>query len=114
MPNISAANRTRTNAIRKLNDAFRKSFRGGKIFVTPGVTMRHDLPEIVQRVRDYDTFDQGNDPYGEHDFGTLKIGDDALFWKIDCYDLDMQHASPYPADPNVTCRVLTVMLAEEY
>ena len=114
MPTTSAADCTRTNAIRELNDAFRKSFRGGKIFVTPGVTMRHDLPEIIRQVREYDTFDQGNDPYKEHDFGALKIGEDLLFWKIDCYDLDLANGSPDPTDVAVTCRVLTLMLADEY
>jgi hypothetical protein len=103
-----------TEKIRALNDAFRKSFRGGNIFVTPGVTMRQDLPEIVQRVRNYDGFGQGNDPHREHDFGALKIGEDVLFWKIDCYDVDMQYGSLDPSDPAVTCRVMTIMLAEEY
>ena len=37
-----------------------------------------------------------------------------IFWKIDCYDRDLKFGSPDPADENVTTRVLTVMLAEEY
>jgi hypothetical protein len=37
-----------------------------------------------------------------------------LFWKIDCYDRELHFGSPDPADPTVTTRVLTLMLASEY
>ena len=111
MPTVSIR---KTDIIRSLNDEFRRTFRGGKVFVTAGVSLRQDLPEIIQRVRTFDEFTADNDPHGEHDFGAVKIGSDLLFWKIDCYDLDMQYGSPDASDPNVTARVLTLMLAEDY
>ena len=38
----------------------------------------------------------------------------AILWKIDYYDRSYQMASEDPADPEITNRVLTVVLASEY
>ena len=40
--------------------------------------------------------------------------DGGAIWKIDYYDRSRSHHSPDAADPKVTLRVLTVMLAGEY
>jgi len=37
-----------------------------------------------------------------------------VFWKIDAYDSELRFGSDDPADPAVTRRVLTIMLASEY
>jgi len=37
-----------------------------------------------------------------------------VFFKIDCYDLALSAHSPDAGDPNVTKRVITIMLASEY
>jgi hypothetical protein len=37
-----------------------------------------------------------------------------IFFKIDYYDRTLTAHSPDPADPAVTRRVITVMLASEY
>ena len=39
---------------------------------------------------------------------------ETLFWKIDAYDRALEWGSPDPADPRVSRRVLTIMLASEY
>ena len=70
--------------------------------------------ELLIAVEDFDAFTPDNDPYAEHDFGVVKLSGNTFFWKIDTYYVDLQMHSPDPTDTNVTTRVLTVMLAEEY
>ncbi|KJV09061.1 hypothetical protein VZ95_13810 [Elstera litoralis] len=102
--------------IRTLNDRFRRSFSGGTVLVTPGIRAlpEDQQAEVLHAVRSFTAFDPGNDPYGEHDFGSVEIAGQRCFWKIDAYDLTLTEASPDPADPSVTRRVLTIMLASEY
>ena len=78
-----------------------------------------NLPAILEELREFSDFGPGNDPYHEHDFGAFKVAaengiEKLLFFKIDDYDPELMMGSPNPADPAVTGRVLTVMLAEEY
>ncbi len=113
MPNEHSKPVTR---IQELNDAFRRSFVGGVVVVTAGFEA---LPSdrrglILAKVRAFEQFNEDNDPHGEHDFGLIQDGGARYFWKIDYYDRDLELMSPDPADPSVTTRVLTVMLADEY
>jgi hypothetical protein len=99
-----------------LNDAFRTTFRGGKVVMTAGV---NELPDCVKAaalrmVAEFNEFTEGNDPYGEHDFGSFEVANQKFFWKIDYYDKELQYGSEDPADPDKTTRVLTLMLAEDY
>lgn len=49
---------------------------------------RETQTEIFDRVRRFSDFQPGNDPYGEHDFGSLATSDgESAFWKIDYYAL---------------------------
>jgi hypothetical protein len=104
-----------TDAIRSLNDDFRRSFVGGVVLLTAGVEALPDdvRRSLLKRVREFDAFTPHNDPYGEHDFGAIDEHGVRFFWKIDTYDRDMSAHSPDPTDPEVTTRVLSVMLAEE-
>lgn len=107
---------TRVRRIRELNDAFRRTFEGGRVLMTQGI---HSLPEgacagILQRVRSFSSFSEANDPHGEHDFGSFEHAGQTIFWKIDCYDERLAFGSEDPSDPAKTTRVLTIMLAEEY
>jgi len=60
----------KTVRIRELNDAFRKSFVGGKVVVTEGVDGLSDGDKIalLTKVRTFDDFHRDNDPHHEHDF----------------------------------------------
>lgn len=69
--------------------------------------------ELMRAVRDFDTFDRGNDPYGEHDLGSFDFEGTSCMWKIDYYNLDLSGGSEDPSNPFQTVRVLTIMRADE-
>ena len=103
--------------VRLLNDEFRCFGIGrGSVMLTAGIheTGPNFVQEVVSMVQACDDFTRDNDPYDEHDFGSFYIGGERLFFKIDYYDLGLQGHSPDAADPAMTHRVLTVMLASEY
>lgn len=105
-----------TARIRALNDDLRRLHRGGTIVLTPGIQALAEctLRRVDVAIANFTAFDPENDPYDEHDFGSVSVAGETAFFKIDYYDLDLRNHSPDPADPNVTRRVLTIMLAEEY
>lgn len=102
--------------IRALNDRFRSCFIGGRVLITEGVRALGQEFEsaTVEAVQTFRDFSGDNDPYGEHDFGAVRINDTKVFWKIDYYDRACRYGSEDPADPSQTTRVLTIMLASEY
>jgi hypothetical protein len=102
------------------NDAFRRALgetphHPGRLLVTGGIS---DQPvafvfAALKAIRDTTVFPEGDDPYGEHDFGAIEHEGVKVFWKIDYYaDADCESGAETPAE---RCyRVLTVMLADEY
>ena len=109
--------------IRLLNDAFRTQYLAigpfraqNQLVITQGVAdLGNDfIDRAVKAVRQFSDFTEGNDPSGEHDFGIFKLDGNTLNWKIDYYDEALESGSRDPADPAVTTRVLTILLAEEY
>ncbi len=102
--------------IRTLNDELRRNLPAGHAVITTGVAAlgSETVARIVQTVAIYDDFCQANDPYEEHDFGALEVDGNVIFFKIDYYDKALAYHSPDPADPSVTERIITIMLAEEY
>lgn len=103
-----------TEAIRLLNDQFRRTFIGGKVVATAGIMALDRAIDIITAVRHYTDFNEDNDPYNEHDFGALDCDGAKVFWKVDYYNKTLTAGSPDPSNPLVTTRVLTLMLASEY
>ena len=102
--------------VRRLTDQLRRYWLGGRVMVTTGVSALGPrfLEAALAAVATYDRFDRDNDPYGEHDFGAVEVAGVRLFWAVSYYNADLSGASPDPADPSVTTRVLTIMLASEW
>ena len=113
---MAASATTARERVRTLNDRLRQHGIGGTVVITPGVrALGLQMPlQIQEAVARFDAFSPDNDPYAEHDFGSVEVGGHTVFFKIDAYDLDLQFGSPDPADPSVTRRVMTLMLAEKY
>ena len=108
---------SRTETIRRLNDALRSGASDdGTILITAGIrAMGSDfVGAVAKAVSEFDAFTPDNDPHQEHDFGALDVRGERVFFKLDYYDLSMTAHSPDAADPTVTRRVLTIMLASEY
>ena len=84
--------------IKTLNDNFRQSLQGGRVMLTAGIKAKtHDeIAEILEEVRSFDYKGQ------------------KIFFKIDYYDFNYEYMSENPADPTITNRVLSIMLADEY
>lgn len=125
--------REQTARIARLNDLARSAM--GIACTAVATVGFRSLPEADQsQVRElietYDAFDEDNDPHGERDFGCVyqlacgrwtterpRLRDDErerVFWKFDYYDRDLRFGSEDAANPAVTRRVLTIMLADEY
>jgi hypothetical protein len=76
--------------------------------------MEIPIRELAQTVVGFADFTEQNDPHGEHDFGAFEFHGHKVFWKIDAYDLDYHGGSDDPSDLSKTCRLLSIMLAEEW
>ena len=107
---------TQVERIRSLNDELRQHLLGGLAVMTPGVAAlgQEAVDRIVKTITEFDDFCHDNDPHEEHDFGSFEDEGTTIFFKIDYYDRSLNHHSPDPADPSVTERVITIMLADEY
>lgn len=110
----------RAVAIAALNDLFRHSLGMAEVFrACPGHVVltaavdaltHQDRVKLLKAVRDFSEFKEGNDPYGEHDFGA--VGE--YLWKIDYYNRTLDAGAEDPANASTCARVLTIMHRSEY
>lgn len=115
-------NLSRAERIARLNDRARSGFDpSARILFTrgcldafcsgdtsAGLLTQAQLIAAIRRHR----FDE--DAWGERDFGRLIFEGQTIFFKIDYYDTNLEIGSEDPADPSVTARLVTIMLASEY
>ena len=102
--------------IAALNDEIRCKGLGGRIMITSGIQElgQSALLQIKMMIATFDEFNEDNDAHGERDFGMIKYNGETIFWKIDYYDKELEFGSPDPTNPDVTTRVMTIMLDNEY
>ena len=103
------------------NDEFRKAILtnpqhvGGKVVLTSGIASldTDELAEVFTlEVKNFSEFSEDNDPHKEHDFGSVTIDGEKVFWKIDYYaDEKLDQGTE---DTLNSYRVLTIMFADEY
>lgn len=103
--------------IADFNDKFRRREDPslGIYIMTAGVKelLVEKQAQLINLVKNFDSFTKDNDPYGERDFGKVTLDEEDYFWKIDYYDLDLKYFSENPADPSLTRRVMTIMHSNE-
>ena len=101
----------RREKIIALNDNLRKTFKGGRVQMTPAV---YNLgPQLRGRAiwatARYDRFADDS----EHDWGVFIFAGYSFEWHIEYRGADGTSISPDPADPGKTFRVLTLYVAED-
>ena len=77
-----------------------------QLVITPGIQEmgRDGIAAAILKIKDFNNFNEENDPYGEHDV----IIDGKIMCKIDYYDDDFEG---FEEDGN---RVFTIMRTSEY
>lgn len=111
---------TQSQKIARLNDQFRQNLAYfallGQVVTTASIATlpQNEKFQIFKKVSELKGFNEDNDPYGEHDFGSFNHNADTIFWKIDYYDKAMKYGSEDPADKSKTRRLLTIMYSYEY
>lgn len=106
-----------TARIQFLNDAYRSCVPYlSDFFVNSNVieAMGDRQSDLWRAIRDFDKFTDENDPYYEHDFGSVNVNGHEIWWKINYYDENREYGSSDPSNPAITHRVMTVYFPEDH
>jgi hypothetical protein len=102
--------------IAELNDRFRQGVSHlGKVVMTPAVSMMsiEQRVALMKMVRNFNDFNEDNDPHSEHDYGSIEFEGEDYLWKMDYYDVNYEYGAEDPHSP-LTRRVMTIMHSSEY
>ena len=107
---------SQADPIRALNDALRKTFKGGVVVLSDGIMALEPKRQraILAAVQAYDDFNETDDPWGEHDMAALPVDGELIFFIFDYLDPSGTELSEDPADPAKTERVLSIMFGREF
>lgn len=103
-------------AVRALNDAFRLSFTNTELYTSPQI-LDLDMDtqsEVLERVRNYRTFDEASDPDMTHSIGVFEHKDLTFIWEIFCLTPDGKNLSENPLDLNLTRRHMMILQENEW
>ena len=81
-----------TQSVALLNDQARTTLTNCKLMVTRGIDLLGNdaVDRILDLVMRFDDFSERNDPFGEHDFGVIRINyedsfNQSIFWDNTVY-----------------------------
>ena len=113
---MSTATKTKSEITAQLNVKARHNLTN--YHMTNGVRSLdgQSLEKLIKLVKEFNQFDPENDPYGEHDFGSVEFEGVKYFFKIDYYakGSNFQLGSEDPSNESITTRIITLMRADEY
>ncbi|HEY9864093.1 MAG TPA: DUF3768 domain-containing protein [Candidatus Obscuribacterales bacterium] len=113
---------TKAEQIARLNDQLRsQNSQVGGIHLSRSVGLLppQQQQQLLQLLKEFNSFSPDNDPYGERDFVTLELDGDRYFFKIDYFEKSAwlkgeEIGANSPEDVNTTWRVGTLMESSEY
>lgn len=81
-----------------------------QILISPKVQTlsAEDQKILMQMIRDYDSSEDDDYPFGEYNSGNLTHQGEHYIWNIDYFDFNLREPSFEPANWNLTRRVLTL------
>jgi len=113
---MNIVTKERVAEIRRLNEEFRTTFRGGQVLLTQSVSNLPpaDKAAALLAVAEFKDFNEDNDPHEERDYGAFDLSGRQYWWWIGYYNLAGDGPSEDPADPEKTKRIMTVGLLMDW